>query len=60
MQAQHNKSSEPTRESIAALRGEFLDRAARLKRYAAKNSLVTRNVIRYTLPYDKEFQAQGP
>ena len=31
-QAAHNKSSEPTRESIAALRGEFLGRAAWLKR----------------------------
>ena len=27
------KSSEPTRESIVALRGEYLGRAARLKRY---------------------------
>ena len=30
------KSSEPTRESIAALCGAFLVRAARLKRYKAK------------------------
>ena len=29
----HNKSSEPTRGSFVALRGEYLVRAARLKRY---------------------------
>ena len=34
MKAQYNKSSEPTRESFAALRGEYLGRAARLKRSA--------------------------
>jgi hypothetical protein len=30
-----NKSSEPTRDSSAALRGECIVRAARLKRYAS-------------------------
>jgi hypothetical protein len=34
---QYNKSSEPTRGSFAALRGEFLGRAARLKRYASRS-----------------------
>ena len=35
----HNKSSEPTRDSFAALRGEHLGRAARLKRYVSQNVL---------------------
>ena len=33
----HNKSSEPTRGGLAALRGEYLARAARLKRYVLEN-----------------------
>jgi len=38
-QNKHNKSSELTRGSFAALRGECLGRAARLKRYTFQEEL---------------------
>lgn len=39
-----NTSSEPTRECVVALRGEFLGRAARLKRYAAGEEIRLKQV----------------